>query len=112
MVQCGGVAQDELEMARKTFQKYDVDNSGKIDMAEFTECIHELAPGKSSKEIQAMLIKADADGDGEVNFSEFLHALGIKDEEERMQDEQQIKRRGKDELSLVSAYLCQLLRLV
>ena len=35
------------------------------------------------------LLHADEDGDGEVNFTEFLHALGIKDEAARLEEIQQ-----------------------
>jgi Ca2+-binding EF-hand superfamily protein len=68
MIQCGGVEEDELEVARKVFERYDVDGSGLIDRAEFRECILALAPNKQEKEIAAMLFKADANQDGEINF--------------------------------------------
>ena len=74
MLQCGGVEADELEVARQVFERYDADGSGKIDHAEFRECIHALAPHKQEKEIAAMLIKADENNDGEVIF-EVPHTL-------------------------------------
>jgi hypothetical protein len=68
MMQCGGVEEDELEVARKVFERYDMDGSGLIDRAEFRECILALAPHKQEKEIAAMLFKADENEDGEINF--------------------------------------------
>ena len=76
MLQCGGVEADELEVARQVFERYDMDGSGKIDLAEFRECIHALAPNKQEKEIAAMLMKADENNDGEVNF-EVSHILVV-----------------------------------
>ena len=63
MVRCGGV-QDELELARKAFQQSDTDGSGTIDRDEYIRCIKQLDPSLTTKDIDKMMLLADANNDG------------------------------------------------
>jgi Ca2+-binding EF-hand superfamily protein len=63
MVRCGGV-KDELELAREAFNQYDADGSGMIDRDEYIRCIKQLDPSLTTKDIDKMMLLADANNDG------------------------------------------------
>lgn len=67
----------EVESTKRTFDGFDTDGSGQIDVEEFTKLLYKLVKVPPSLELPASRIKAfwteiDADGSGEVNFEEFL----------------------------------------
>ena len=100
MIRCGGVEQDEFDLARKTFERHDSDHSGTIDREEFRSCCRELMPTLSEKDIRNLLKASDMDEDGLISFQEFLQCIGLKSQEEVEMDRQQKMRRGEDTLSV------------
>ena len=62
------------EYLRATFDMFDKDHSGKIDNQEVVELLNgEELKGLASKEaIAAALKEIDVNGDGEIDFDEFL----------------------------------------
>ena len=57
---------------REIFQLIDVDSSGCLSFAEFTQIIRCFNTTASDDEIAALLKKADLDGSGEIDFEEFI----------------------------------------
>ena len=104
MIRCGGVEQDEFDLARKTFERHDSDHSGTIDREEFRSCCRELMPTLSEKDIRNLLKASDMDEDGLISFQEFLQCIGLKSQEEVEMDRQQKMRRGEDTLSVEEKY--------
>ena len=50
------------------FQVFDRDGSGNISLAELTDVMRSLGEKLSSADLRAMMLEADQDGDGEINF--------------------------------------------
>ena len=65
--------QDQIKAVRKLFSKYDKDGSGTIDPEEFVIMIGDVAPRMTHAEIEAVMKSMDTDGDGTINFMEFLN---------------------------------------
>ena len=59
------------------FRKYDLDKSGSIDAAELKEAMCDLGAKVTDEEVQSLLQSIDANGDGEVDWSEFENYLEI-----------------------------------
>lgn len=57
---------------RQVFQLIDVDGSGKLSIDEFTQIIRCFNTSVTDSEIAALLRQADLDGDGEIDFEEFI----------------------------------------
>jgi len=73
--------EDKKQRAKEIFEAYDVDNSGKLDRTELEEFIRAIATETIilSNPFVNMVVKiflenADADGDGNVDWEEFLAA--------------------------------------
>jgi len=63
---------DKIELFR-TFKKYDRNMNGTLDFAEYTQCLTECPDIDLSKqEIITVAMAADLNGDGEVDFEEFM----------------------------------------
>ena len=57
---------------RQIFQLIDVDGSGYLSFAEFTEIVRCLNPAATDLEIAELVRAADLDGDGQIDFEEFI----------------------------------------
>merc|ERR1712091_664187 len=84
------VSDKDLEEYREAFQLFDTDKSGMIDAMELGFCMRALGFEPTSEEIKDMLAKTDQDGNGTVEFNEFVDLLSgrmdRKDPEEEMRD--------------------------
>lgn len=66
---------DEIEEYREIFNLVDQDGGGTIDGAELEELMDTLGCQPSHEELQAIIAEADADGNGEIDFDEFLMVM-------------------------------------
>jgi calmodulin len=63
------------EHQRGLFKQYDADGSGSISPSELSAVMKQIGSPMSDVEIQRMVKEADQDGDGLVNFPEFLKMM-------------------------------------
>lgn len=65
----------QKENLRKTFEIFDTDGSGKISSDELKIVMKKLGEELTDFQIQEMIKEADSDGDGEIDFEEFVRMV-------------------------------------
>ncbi|XP_048505842.1 neo-calmodulin isoform X2 [Athalia rosae] len=83
--------QEEKEL-RDAFRVFDKHNRGYITASDLRAVLQCLGEDLSEEEIEDMIKEVDVDGDGRIDFYEFVHALGepgIDEDEEDEEDEPQ-----------------------
>ncbi|KAJ8527318.1 hypothetical protein ON010_g14946 [Phytophthora cinnamomi] len=70
-----GYSAQELELAREQFANYDTDSSGSINATELHKLFTSLGEQLTLKNVRELIKAVDTDGNGEVDFDEFLHLL-------------------------------------
>ncbi|XP_015429046.1 PREDICTED: probable calcium-binding protein CML11 isoform X1 [Dufourea novaeangliae] len=81
--------QEEQEL-RDAFRVFDKHNRGYITASDLRAVLQCLGEDLSEEEIEDMIKEVDVDGDGRIDFYEFVHALGepgIDDDEEDEDEE-------------------------
>lgn len=65
------------EYLRAAFRMFDTDNSGKIDMKELNTLLsgEEFKDVYSEKELRQAIAEVDDNGDGEIDYEEFLDMM-------------------------------------
>ena len=69
---------DSGEEIRAAFRVFDKDNSGKISAAKLRHVMTNLGEKLTDEEVDEMIREADTDGDGEVNYEEFVRMMTSK----------------------------------
>ncbi|XP_050428126.1 neo-calmodulin-like [Adelges cooleyi] len=83
--------QEEKEL-RDAFRVFDKHNRGYISASDLRAVLQCLGEDLSEEEIEDMIKEVDVDGDGRIDFYEFVHALGEPgdDYDENEEDEEDI----------------------
>ncbi|KAK3603071.1 hypothetical protein CHS0354_015766 [Potamilus streckersoni] len=63
---------------REAFQMFDEDGNGFISAAELKQVMTNLGEKLTDEEVDQMIREADTDGDGQVNYEEFLAVMSFK----------------------------------
>ncbi|KAK9085278.1 hypothetical protein Sjap_025689 [Stephania japonica] len=63
---------DEMEDLRNAFMVFDVDKNGVISVEELHRVLGKLGERSSIDDCKRMIRGVDSDGDGQINFDEFL----------------------------------------
>ena len=66
---------EDLHMYRVTFEQFDEDGSGKIDVGELQRALRGCGIECSGEEVIAMMSTVDTSGDLEIDFDEFLQLI-------------------------------------
>ena len=78
MMKCSKVlpeAGDSLQELRDAFKVFDMNGDGFISRGELAEMMKKLGEKLTDREIDSMIRAVDIDGDGMVNFEEFVKLL-------------------------------------
>ena len=71
----GHKKKEDDQQLRKAFQQYDKDGNGYITAKELREVMEGVGEQLSSKEVQKMINAADSDGDGRIDYTEFVKMM-------------------------------------
>jgi len=66
------------EEIREAFQMFDKDGNGYVTVDELKEVMSKLDEHLTDHEVSAMMTEADIDGDGQVNYEEFVKMMRSK----------------------------------
>ncbi|XP_042323750.1 calmodulin-like protein 3 [Sceloporus undulatus] len=69
---------DSEEEIRKAFQVFDRDGNGYVSAAELRHIMTKLGEKLTDEEVEDMIKEADVDGDGQVNYEEFIRIMSCK----------------------------------
>jgi hypothetical protein len=69
------IAEDTLQEYREAFSVFDQDGDGTISTSELGTVMKTLGQEMSEEELRQTIARTDVDGDGEVDFNEFLALL-------------------------------------
>jgi len=70
-----GLSDERIEEFKEAFRSFDKDNDGLISSAELGVVMRSLGQDPSRSELNAMIADVDADGDGNINFEEFVRMM-------------------------------------
>ena len=70
-----GLSADEIEEIKEAFDIFDVDRSGAISVAELLNAMRSLGFDTKNPAIFQMIADMDEDGNGEIEFEEFLDMM-------------------------------------
>jgi|TARA_B100000795_G_C22726782_1_gene409719 calmodulin len=73
-----GLSPSELAEFREIFDLVDKDHGGSISSTELAELMSTLGINASQEEIRAMVAEIDADGNGDIDFDEFVAVMSRK----------------------------------
>ncbi|KAH8753829.1 hypothetical protein F5883DRAFT_189119 [Diaporthe sp. PMI_573] len=63
---------EEISIFRDCFNEYDTDKGGNITVEEFARVMRKTNPNVSDEEVSKIISEVDLDGDGTINFDEFI----------------------------------------
>merc|ERR1712224_26715 len=110
----GGLTEEQMDEIREAFNLFDGDQSGAIDVRELKAAMRALGFEVKNEELKKMVSDVDNDGNGTIEFAEFLEMMtgkmGEKDSREDIDDEElqdminQADRDGDGEINLDEFY--------
>merc|ERR1712039_717504 len=110
----GGLTEEQMEEIREAFGLFDADASGMIDVRELKAAMRALGFEVKNEELKKMVTDVDNDGNGTIEFAEFLEMMtgkmGEKDSREDIDDEElqdminQADRDGDGEINIDEFY--------
>jgi calmodulin len=72
------LTEDQINECRETFKMFDKDGDGQISAKELGIVMRQLGLSPTEDEIIEMILEVDEDGNGEINFDEFLTIMAHK----------------------------------
>jgi len=83
--------EQEILEFKDAFAMFDIDGGGTIDTDELKQVLTELGDTPTDEEIQEMITMIDENGDGEIDFDEFLNLMRLRMGESGEDAEQKLK---------------------
>ncbi|CAH1781676.1 unnamed protein product [Owenia fusiformis] len=98
--------ESQIKDYKSTFNLFDSDNSGTIDLMELGDLLRGIGQNPSNKEVEELIKKHDVNQNGRMEFDEFLELMSVTVKpEEEVEDElrQAFKVFDKDGNGYISA---------
>ena len=98
------VPQDRRKEYQEAFEMFDVNKDGSISKKELEHILRSLNEDPDEEEIQQLLDEVDVDGNGEIDFEEFVALMGKRQKQIDLEAEivNAFKVFDKDENDLIS----------
>jgi len=77
------LTEEQIAEFKEAFSLFDKDGDGTITVKELGTVMRSLGQTPTDIELRDMIHEVDVDGNGEIDFSEFLTMMGKKDERYR-----------------------------
>ncbi|XWS53898.1 hypothetical protein CRYUN_Cryun10bG0039700 [Craigia yunnanensis] len=99
------LSEEQIVEFKEAFCLFDKDGDGCITVEELATVIRSLGQNPTEKELQDMINEVDADGNGTIEFSEFLNLMAKKMKETDAEEElkEAFKVFDKDQNGYISA---------
>lgn len=81
------LTEEQIEDFKRAFLLFDKDGNGRITADELIDVMVSLGQKPSESEAEAMIQQADQDGDGSIDFMEFLEVMASKMGEKSFEDD-------------------------
>jgi len=81
------LTEEQVEECREAFEMFDIDRSGAIDVRELKAAIRALGMSVTADELKKMVGDVDKDGNGTIEFPEFLSMMTAKMSSEATEEE-------------------------
>lgn len=78
---------EKVKDLRKAFALFDRDGTGTIDREELEQCLNSVGIHPTPAEMDALYSSMDTDGDGKIDFAEFMDAMVGEFEEQELEEE-------------------------
>ena len=78
------IIQSSPKSLEEIFQEFDEDGNGYVTTLEFRNAIRRLGLGLTSREIDQLMAKIDANNDGKIDYQEFQAKFKVNTYESRM----------------------------
>ena len=72
------LSEEQIKEFRETFQMFDGEGKGTITAKELGVVMRQLGLNPAEEELQEMVKEVDEQGDGEINFQQFLAIMAHK----------------------------------
>lgn len=82
-----GFSEEELSEFQEAFNMFDKDGDGTITVLELGTVMRSLGRKTTEKEVKDMIKEVDTDGNGEIDFDEFLDLMARKMDGRSFEDE-------------------------
>jgi len=79
------LSQDD-ELLLKSFKEFDTDGSGAVSPDEIRAAFKKLGSRMSEEKVNELIAKVDINGDGNINYEEFIQMLTSESSNEILQD--------------------------
>ncbi|KAL8029470.1 hypothetical protein ABFS82_14G223900 [Erythranthe guttata] len=80
---------DSEEELKEAFRVFDKDQNGFISAAELRHVMTNLGEKLTDEEVDEMIREADVDGDGQINYEEFVKVMMAKKRKQRIEARKQ-----------------------
>ena len=87
LCQAEQLTEDQIAEFREAFALFDKDGDGTISSSELEVILKSLGQSPTEEELQDMINEVDVDGNGTVDFHEFLTMMATKNKDSSADDE-------------------------